>query len=581
MQKLRNLQLAKMFSVIIFMIAFIVSTAIQSVKYYQSKSILDADLESKANAILHFGSSLKDSKSITNHDLKFKIIKKDDVRLNTFEKKLFNENVKIKHHDKFIVSKKLSQDSVEYVELDLKQYDKALKSLIISSLIMWIINISILLSMINFLFKKLIVNRINGILDIIKEVSEGNFIEDDLFKNKVYYKNSKNEIDNIYVHLEKMVNSLKPVINNVIKNSKDVVFESLYGYGKVKDNVNLIKHQYNIVTKSHDNIENILEINSSLDDRLSELLMKSEDSVKIVNDGSIIVKNNLSSTNNVIKSMHETVALVDELQEYTNSIQSILDLISDIANETNLISLNAAIEAARAGEHGRGFAVVADKIRELADISLENANNINLVIRDIQKNIKKVSSSAAHTSSIIEELNSSSKVLENSFTQINNVIFDTNNTLEGFKNNFTVQKNSLFSVKKDLDDVNTTSNYLTKNTTIVEGAMNSITELSSTLQAVTEEFDVLIDSRKSHRKLIIPPVKAEINTHKNAIQTYLYDVSQGGVSFIITRAEDARLVDKDDIFTIKSEKFGTKRIKVLYKIVKKDGEGVRVGAKFI
>ena len=580
-QKLKNLPIAKMFSVIIFTIALVVSTAIQSIKYFQSKSILDADLDSKAQAILHFGSDFEVGKSIKKDDIYFKIISPNSMAKTKLEKEILkNPNIKKRVRNQLLVSQKLSDDKIEYVLLDLKSYDKALKSLIISSLIMWIINVSILLTMINFLFKKLIVNRVNDILEIIKEISNGNFIMENLFKNKIYFKNSKNEIDIIFVNLEKMIESLKPVIESVINSSKEVVFESLYGYAKVKDNVNLIENQYESVKKSNKNIETVLNINASLEDRLTELLEKSKSSVITVENGSQIVKNSLNDTKEVQHSMQETVSMVDELKEFTNSIQNILDLISDIANETNLISLNAAIEAARAGEYGRGFAVVADKIRELADVSLENANNINNVIKDIQKNIQKVAISANNTNKIIDKLNNNSKTLQESFEHIDSVIVDTNTTLESFKDGFTLQKDSLKNVKDDLSNVNISSTKLNNNSQTVENAMNSITTLSSNLQTVSEEFDVLVDARESERTLVLPPLKTKIFIDNKSYEVYLYDKSIGGVSFIMTNSDDSSKIHKNKIIKILIDS-SKKECEILYKIAKKDGEGVRVGAKFI
>ena len=93
---------------------------------------------------------------------------------------------------------------------------------------------------------------------------------------------------------------------------------------------------------------------------------------------------------------------------------------------------------------------------------------------------------------------------------------------------------------------------------------------------------MLLDSRQSSRKLVIPPEKIILNMKKNKkIKSYLYDISEGGISCIITDKEDANFLNEGCECFIKSEKIGNKKVKILYKIVKKDGEGVRVGAKFI
>ncbi len=583
MNRLKMLPIAKMFSVIIFFIAFFVSTVINSVKYFQTKSIMEDDLTKRVDVVLNFADSANGIiKNIENKDLTFKLVKLDN--LNSFEQDIKNrledKQKIVKEIDGKYVGAKIKGNSLEYVIIDLKKHHEALNDMIIKSIIMWIINISILLSMINFLFKKLIVKRVNGILEVISKVSNGKFLLEEIFNDKEFSKKSANELDKIYVKLEKMVESLQPVIQSVIKSSQDVVYESLFGYGKIKDNVSLIDKQYKSIKSSNKEIENIIEITTSLDDRLKDLRQKTDISVKTAKEGSNIVQENIHATGEVMDSMNQTVELVNSLQEYTNSISKTMDMISDIANETNLISLNAAIEAARAGEHGRGFAVVAEKIRELADISIENANEINSVIRSIKNNILQVSNSALKTNEIINSLNKSSKILGESFKNIDSMTRSTSNTMHTFSEDFEVQRDSLFQIQKELDIVDNGSKELNSNSIVVEKVINSITSLSSNLQNESEKFDVMIEHRVNKRELIIPPKLAKIEYSNTNLECYLYDKSEGGVSFIITHDEDIAKLKDGMRCKIIFENI-RKDLEILYKVVNEEEGSCRVGAKFI
>lgn len=95
----------------------------------------------------------------------------------------------------------------------------------------------------------------------------------------------------------------------------------------------------------------------------------------------------MSTVEKINRSSSEVAARVKKLGEHSDEIGKIIGVIADIADKTNLLSLNAAIEAARAGEHGRGFAVVADEVRKLAERSARSTKEIAQLVTDIQGGI--------------------------------------------------------------------------------------------------------------------------------------------------------------------------------------------------
>ena len=106
----------------------------------------------------------------------------------------------------------------------------------------------------------------------------------------------------------------------------------------------------------------------------------------------------------------DTVKLVEDLKNQTNQIESILDSISDTADQTSLLSLNASIEAARAGEEGRGFAIVANEISKLAQVSAQSTEEITLILNDIKDKVEFASNKVGQ---VEKSFNSSKVVIEN------------------------------------------------------------------------------------------------------------------------------------------------------------------------
>ncbi|MEM7292935.1 MAG: methyl-accepting chemotaxis protein [Pseudomonadota bacterium] len=207
--------------------------------------------------------------------------------------------------------------------------------------------------------------------------------------------NSRDELGLLADTINSFVEKLQGVITRVVDSAGDVRDAVSQAGDAANENMHLLDKHSGELSNAGDAIETMSQSLQGMVGSTEELAKTTHHASTAVEVANQHADTAVASVNGLTDKVGESETVISDLDERSKNIGSVLDVIKNIAEQTNLLALNAAIEAARAGEQGRGFAVVADEVRTLASRTQQSTEEIQGIILSLQEGVQRAVTSMA------------------------------------------------------------------------------------------------------------------------------------------------------------------------------------------
>ncbi|WP_164503459.1 methyl-accepting chemotaxis protein [Pleionea sediminis] len=341
---------------------------------------------------------------------------------------------------------------------------------------------AVLLLILFFVLNSQFNKPVSELLSIIRRFGEGDFSEHINASGTDELAQMKKQLANMQEFLQELMGQVKSTSSRLNKDADTVSRASAEIAHGTQTTSSRIEQTATAVTQMTSTVQEVAQNAIGAAESASQADSSAQ-------NGRNVMQTTIRTINALSDEVSKASNVIQKLEEDTNSVGTVLDVIRGIAEQTNLLALNAAIEAARAGEQGRGFAVVADEVRNLAQRTQESTAEIQQIIENVQTGAKDAVAAMEQgresTSTCVDQANQAGASLDEITSAVNEIHMKNTQIATAAEEQTTVA-----------EDISLNVNEISESTSEIHESVRKFNELSSSLAEMAEELTLITQKVK-------------------------------------------------------------------------------------
>lgn len=398
-----------------------------------------------------------------------------------------SQNEKLeKNGEKLELFEPVSMDGYQvatiYMRVDLDQLNQATASAITATIIT-ILVVSAVAVAVSFLIQAATVSPINAVVDALRDIAEG---EGDLTRRLQI--RSHDEVGQLSSWFNTFIERVHKIIGEFSVTATELNANAEKLSQTAKETEKGVVNQQSEIQQVVTAVREMASVVEDVAQNVTQAADNAEEADRQAKNGKSVVTGTMAQIESLSRDINAAADVIDKLRQETDNIGSVLDVIRGIAEQTNLLALNAAIEAARAGEQGRGFAVVADEVRTLASRTQTSTQEIQEMIERLQAGAREAVQMMEKGTSQAEESVKQADQASISLEAITNGVSSIRDKTNQIASASEEQSAATREIERNMENIATVARQTSEGSVEIASSIADLANAASSMAAIVKQF---------------------------------------------------------------------------------------------